>query len=80
MQVLPHRGELPDPNGSFLSSLPSSTIEEANEAVTGARQEEAAKKKRGPYLKLSNKIKAKIGKYASENGDSAAARHFSKVV
>ena len=36
--------------------------------------------KRGPYQKLSDETRAKIGKYASENGDSAASQHFSTVV
>ena len=57
----------------------SSAIEEANAVVTSAQQE-ATKAKRGPYLKLSNELKAKIWKYASENGNSVAARHFSKVL
>ena len=79
-QALPRCGQLPDPTGPLSSSLPSSAIEEANAAVTSARQEEATKAKRGPYLKLSNELKAKIGKHASENENSAAARHFSKVL
>ena len=79
-QALPRCGQLPDPTGPLSSSLPSSAIEEANAAVTSARQEEATKAKRGSYLKLSNELKAKIGKHASENGNSAAARHFSKVL
>ncbi len=33
LQVLPH-GQLPDPMGALLSSLPSSAIAEANAAVT----------------------------------------------
>ena len=33
LQVLP-RGQLPDPMGALSSSLPSSAIAEANEAVT----------------------------------------------
>ena len=66
--------------GHFRLRLPSLVIEEANVAITSARQEEAMKAKRGPYLKLSNELKAKIRKHASENGDSAAARHFSKVL
>ena len=77
LQVLPRR-QLPDPMGVLSFSLPSSAIAEANAAVTHARhQEEATKAKRGPYMKLSNELKSKI---ASENGDSAAARHFSKLL
>lgn len=32
------------------------------------------------YLKLSDEIGAKIGKYSCENGDSVAARHFMRVL
>ena len=61
MPVLPRHGELHDPTGPLSSLLPSSMIEEANAAVTSDRQEDATKGKRGPNLKLSNEIKAKIG-------------------
>ena len=53
-------------------------IEEANAAVASIQQEESAKSKRGCYIKLSDEIRAKIGKYSYENGDSAAARHFTQ--
>ena len=55
-------------------------IEEANAAVASIQQEESAKSKRGCYIKLSDEIRAKIGKYSYENGDSAAARHFTHVL
>ena len=32
---------------------------------------------RGTYIKFAEKMKIKTGKYSSENGISAAARHFS---
>ena len=85
IQVTPHRGpasrgNLPDPSGPLSSLLPSSAIEEANAAVASVRQKESAKSKRGPYLKLSDEIRAKIGKYSCENGDLAAARHFTQVL
>ena len=84
-QVTPHRrpsGDLPDPAGPLLLLLPSSAIEEANVAVASIRiqEEESSKSKRGPHLKLSDEIRAKIGKYSCENGDSAAARHFTEVL
>ena len=69
---------LPDPAGPLSSDLPPSVIAAANDAVASACQT-TRQKKRGPYVKLSSEVKAKIGKYASENGDSSAARHFSKV-
>ena len=69
---------LPDPTGPLSSAVPSSSIVAANEAVAHVHQA-VGQKKRGPYLKISNENKAKIGKYASENGQSSAVRHFSKV-
>ena len=59
-------------------SLPSMAIKEVNFAITHIRQDEADKMnaKRRPYIKLSQEMCAKIGKYTSENGDTAAARHF----
>ena len=83
MTVLPRRNaELPDPAGPLSSSVPSMAIEQANAAVARVRQDEAGKTiaKRGPYIKLNDEMRAKIGKYASENGDTAAARHLSKVL
>lgn len=72
------RGDLPDPTGPLSSDVPPLVIAAANDAVTSTRQA-TSQKKRALYLKLSSETKAKIGKYASENGDSSAARHFSKV-
>ena len=73
---------LPDPAGPLLSSLQLTAIEQANMAITRVCQDEAEmmNAKRGPYLKLSDKMTAKIIKYASENGDTLAARHFSNVL
>ena len=39
-------------------------------------REEAAAKKRGHYHHLRTSVRAMIGKYASENANSATARHF----
>jgi len=71
LQVLPRR-QFPSPTGPLSSSLAPSAIEEANAVVTSVR-EEAAAKKRGHYHHLSASVRAAIGKYASENGNSAAA-------
>ena len=68
--------ELPNPFGPLSSSVSSAAIEEANAAVSAT----CTKEKRGPYQKLSDETREKIGKYSSENGDSAAARHFSTVL
>ena len=37
------------------------------------------RKREGRILRYQNENKAKIGKYASENGQSSAVRHFSKA-
>ena len=71
--------KLPDPNGPLSFDIPSPAIAAANDAVTALQQAESQPQKRGPYLKLTDEVKARIGKYASENGDSSAAKHFSKV-
>ena len=49
-------------------------------AVTRVQQQAKAKetKKREAYIKLDKKMKIGRGKYSSENGISAAARHFTK--
>ena len=68
--------ELPNPSGPLSSSVSSAAIEEANAAVSAT----CTKEKRAPYQTLNDETRAKIGKYASENGDSAAARHFSTIL
>ena len=51
------------PDHTSLTRITGEKI--GNAAVTSARQEEATKAKRGPYLKLSNELKAKIGKHTT---------------
>ena len=60
---------LPDPKGSM--SVPSQTIAEANKEVQKAMQAT----KRGPYLQLSVRNRAK---YAGHRGAAAAARHYTR--
>ena len=70
--------DLLDPAGPLSSELSPSAIAEANTAVNRVQQAKAKEtKKRGPYIKFDEKTKIKIGKYSSENGVHAAARHFS---
>ena len=45
LQVLP-RGQLPDPMGALSFSSPSSAIAEANAAITNARHQEKATRRR----------------------------------
>ena len=73
--------ELPNPAGPLSVNLSSSSIEEANAVVTAVREGNSPiNEKQGPYVKMTDELRAKIGKYASENGNSAAARHFSTLL
>lgn len=66
--------DLPNPSG-----LNPAVIKEIDEAVRKLSSEESEKsKKRGSYSKFSPEQQAEIGKYASENGNQAAFRYFSK--
>ena len=56
-------------------SVPSATVAEVTKHVEELKRE---KKQRGEYIKLSPEEKAKIGKYASENGVARAVRKFSE--
>ena len=71
---------LPKPDGPLSAVMPSSSILAANkEMKTVLDCSNDCKKKRGNYEHLSTRDKAKIAKYAAENGVTAAIRHFSKV-
>ena len=63
---------LPDPKGSLSSSLHSRAIAQALKELWDK------KKKRGPYNIYSPGEQAKIGKYASIHGATAAPRFFSR--
>lgn len=65
---------LPDPKGPLSLVVPSPTIS-ANKAVQEVQKDH---KKRGSYIKLTDEQKAGIAKYALENGNSSAVKHFSK--
>ena len=68
---------LPRPDGPLSRTLPKRVTEEANRCV---REEIKKPKSRGAYAKLTNEDRARIGKYACENGVAAAARYFSKTL
>ena len=65
---------LADPSGSLSEKVDSSAIEEANKEVTTIIADAGGKLK--PYLKLTPKQKATIGRYAAENGIVNAIHHF----
>ena len=66
--------DLPNPTGPLSCELSSPAIAAAND-LQQAMPRGVGAKKRGSYMKL-DEMKIKIGKYSSENGVSAAARHF----
>ena len=71
--------DLPNPTGPLSCELLSPAIAAANAAVNNLQQampRGVGVKKRGSYMKLDEEMKIKIGNYSSENGVSAAARHY----
>jgi len=54
----------------------SSSFSAANESVTAATAQ-CGKRKRGPYHHYDTKIRAKIAKYACENGNKSTVGEFS---
>ena len=70
----------PDPSGPLSEAVPSSSIEEANKEVSAqlALVDDSGKKRRAAYMIATLEQKAKVGKYAAENGTTKALRHFAK--
>lgn len=70
--------------GSVELPIPSSPVEiSANKAVTEAMEgtpTRGVKRKRGQYCDYSPETRCKIAKYAIENGNTKAARHFSDIL
>ena len=66
---------LPSPRGPLEKVLPPEVTRSANELVREILTPVGSANRRGI---LSAELKAKIGKYAAENGNTAASRHFSK--
>ena len=74
---------LPDPEGPLSETLPSATINAANEAVLAAskqpRKERPSKsRKRGHYVKLTGVQQAQIARYVFSHGNQAAIRRYNK--
>ena len=61
-----------EPTDNLEDVLPVSTAQ----AVRKEIEEASSSKKRGAYGKLSAETRAKIAKYAAENGIAAAIRHY----
>ena len=72
---------LPNPTWQLSSIIPLPAIKEANTAIRATVEEQGVNKwKRGPCLKLSNKIRAQIGKYTCRRGASMTGRLFTKAI
>ena len=72
---------LPDPTGHLSEVLPSTSIEEANKEVSAelaSVDPDSGKKRRSAYMVATLEQKAKVAKYAAENGTTKAIRHFAK--
>ena len=67
---------------SVVPSLSGNELQRVNEGVKHSLKQEASQEKRVKYMynEYSGKERARIGKYAAENGVTCAVRHFSKVL
>ena len=70
----------PDPKGSLSATIPTPAIRQANKEVEVVLKENNGEhgRKRKPYKKISNELRAKVGKYAAEQGNTAAVCKFSQ--
>lgn len=69
---------LPDPKGPLSEEVPTVSIIEANKEVKKVIDQPPKKRKGTTYIKVTPEVKAKIAKFAVENGNCAAARKYSK--
>ena len=68
---------LPNQENTFLGSVEFQAVVSAIEDKVNPDTENSSEaKKRGNYNHYSPEIRAKIGKYASENGNSKEIKHF----
>ena len=70
------KNTLTDPTGPLSVEIPSQAIHQSNQKVVD--KENSSLNQQRLYKRLSNELPAKIGKYASENGNATALRQFSK--
>jgi len=71
---------LPDPKGPLSDHVLTASIAEANKEVLKAVAEAKEPQKKGPYIKVTPEYKAKVAKFASINGNSVAARKYTKLL
>ena len=60
-----------------LPKAGDSGVVAANKEVAAVAAAQGEKRKRGPYHRYSDKLRAKIAKYACENGNKSAVEKFS---
>ena len=65
---------LPDPTGLLSAKVDSAAIQEANKEVISVIANTGSKCK--PYLKLTNKQRATVGRYATEHDTVNTISHF----
>ena len=73
------RSSLPSPDGHLSLTVPSTSIDAANQEVVkvlATEKSAGGSKQRGTYTKDTPKPKATIGNYSVWNGTSAALKHF----
>ena len=70
---------LPDPSGPLSKKVPATSIEGANKEVNAhLSQQSNGGKCRAPYVIVTPEQKARVAKYAAENGTINAIHHFTK--
>ena len=69
---------LPDPSGPLSEKVPATSIEEVNKEVEASRNSNGGKRRCEPYVIVTPEQKARVGRYAAENGTTNAIRRFSK--
>ena len=71
--------QLPDPRGSLSDKIPTDAIRCANAAVTKAiTKSETSRKKKGPYLYLTDAQRYEVGKKAAAIGTTDALRYYAQ--
>ena len=71
---------MPDPSGPLNEAVPSSSIEKVNKEVSAqlASVDDSGKKHHATCMIAVLEQKAKVGKYAAENGSTKPICHFAK--
>ena len=72
--------KLPNPNGQLSKEIPADAIKAANNSVELATKDRSTsgKQSRGKYTAFTGVQQAQMAKYAIENGNKAAIKHYSK--